>query len=103
MTVSRRQKRNNLLGENSHGKRTARHVSASTRRNPTGVSASQQHGRSDSPLKPGTELRDAIKVLNRELKRITFYADGTGQGITWSQEERDSRSLKGRLAFENGR
>ncbi len=44
--------------------------------------------RIDSPLnssKAGTELRDAIKVLNRKLTQVKFHADGTGQGIKWSR------------------
>ena len=42
--------------------------------------------RIDSPLKPGTEPRDAIKVLNCGLKRIKFHADGINQGIAWSRK-----------------
>lgn len=41
--------------------------------------------RIDSPLKPGTDPRDAIKVLNRKLTQVRFHADGTGQGIKWSR------------------
>ena len=40
----------------------------------------------DDPLPPTTDvnrLRDTVKVLNRGLQRIRFFADGTGEGIRW--------------------
>ena len=40
----------------------------------------------DCPLKRDTDPRDAIKVLNRKLKRIKFHADGISQGIAWSRK-----------------
>lgn len=41
--------------------------------------------RLDDPLTAGDgqKLREAIKVLNQRLKRIRFYADGSGEGIRW--------------------
>lgn len=41
----------------------------------------------DDPLPPSTDinrLRGAVKVLNRGLQGIRFFADGTGEGIRWA-------------------
>ena len=40
----------------------------------------------DNPLPSSADenrLRETLKTLNKGLKRIHFYADGTGEGIRW--------------------
>lgn len=41
--------------------------------------------RMDDPIPNGDDqrLRDSVKVLNRRLHKIRFYADGTGTGLYW--------------------
>ena len=31
-------------------------------------------------------LRDDVKTLNKQLKKIRFYSDGTGEGIRWAMQ-----------------